>query len=53
MTEKNYEKVKVILGRSDNMCEFCEKIAFSDDEYMQRRYAGGDFIYHDEKGMEF
>ena len=32
------------------MCKFCEKIAFSDDEYMQRRYVGGDFIYHDEKG---
>ena len=32
------------------MCEFCENIVVSNAEYMQRRYDGGDFIYHDENG---
>lgn len=33
------------------MCEFCEDIAMSDDEYTKKRYAGGDFIYKDENGF--
>ena len=27
------------------MCEFCKDIAFTDDDYMQARIKGGDFIY--------
>ena len=27
------------------MCEFCKDIAFTDDDYMQSRIKGGDFIY--------
>lgn len=33
------------------MCEFCKNIATNDDEYMQKRYAGGDFICKDENGF--
>lgn len=33
------------------MCEFCKDIATTDDEYMKRRYAGGDFIFKDENGF--
>ena len=33
------------------MCEFCEDIAMNDDEYMKKRYAGGDFICKDEDGF--
>lgn len=31
------------------MCEFCKKIAMNDDEYMKKRYDGGDFICRDVK----
>ena len=34
-----------------NMCEFCKDIATTDDEYMKRRYVGGDFIFKDENGF--
>ena len=30
------------------MCEFCKDIAMNNDEYMEKRYAGGDFIFKDE-----
>ena len=33
------------------MCEFCKDIATTDDEYMKRRYVGGDFICKDENGF--
>ena len=33
------------------MCEFCKDIATTDDEYMEKRYAGGDFIFKDENGV--
>ena len=33
------------------MCEFCKDIATNDDEYMKKRYAGGDFICKDENGF--
>lgn len=38
------------IGESD-MCEFCKDIAMNDDEYMKKRYAGGDFICKDENGF--
>lgn len=31
------------------MCEFCKNIAMNDDEYMKKRYDGGDFICRDAK----
>ena len=31
------------------MCEFCEDITTNNDEYMKKRYAGGDFICKDER----
>ena len=34
-----------------NMCEFCEDITTNNDEYMKKRYAGGDFICKDENGF--
>lgn len=34
-----------------SMCEFCKDIATNDDEYMKKRYTGGDFIYRDENGF--
>ena len=34
-----------------NMCEFCKDIATTDDEYMEKRYSGGDFIFKDENGF--
>ena len=33
------------------MCEFCKDIATTDDEYMKRRCACGDFIFKDENGF--
>ena len=33
------------------MCEFCEDITTNNDEYMKKRYAGGDFICKDENGF--
>ncbi len=33
------------------MCDFCEKIAMDNDEYYEKRYAGGDFIFKDENGF--
>lgn len=35
----------------NNMCQFCENIAMDDNEYMKKRYAGGNFICKDEKGF--
>ena len=32
------------------MCEFCKNIAFTDDDFSQARFKGGDFIYNDKKG---
>lgn len=29
------------------MCEFCENIAYTDEEFVRARYKGGDFIYKD------
>lgn len=39
------------MGLRCNMCEFCKDIAMNDDEYMKKRYAGGDFICRDENGF--
>lgn len=33
------------------MCKFCKDIAMNDDEYMKKRYVGGDFICKDENGF--
>lgn len=33
------------------MCDFCKNIAMDNDEYMKKRYAGGDFICKDEHGF--
>ena len=33
------------------MCDFCKDIAMNNDEYMEKRYAGGDFIFKDENGF--
>ena len=33
------------------MCEFCKNIAMDNDEYYEKRYAGGDFIFKDENGF--
>lgn len=32
------------------MCEFCENISYTDKEFAQARYKGGDFIYKDHDG---
>lgn len=32
------------------MCEFCKDIAFTDDDFVQARLKGGDFIYNDKNG---
>ena len=32
------------------MCEFCENIAYTNDEYFNARVKGGDFIYKDNNG---
>ena len=29
------------------MCEFCKDIAFTDDDFVQARFKGGDFIFKD------
>lgn len=34
------------------MCEFCKDIAMNNDEYMKKRYTGGDFICKDEMDLE-
>ena len=34
-----------------NMCEFCKDIAMNNDEYYEKRYSGGDFIFKDEDGF--
>ena len=34
-----------------NMCDLCKDIAMNNDEYMEKRYAGGDFIFKDENGF--
>lgn len=33
------------------MCDFCKSIAMNNDEYYEKRYAGGDFIFKDENGF--
>ena len=33
------------------ICEFCKNIAMDNDEYYEKRYAGGDFIFKDENGF--
>ena len=33
------------------MCDLCKDIAMNNDEYMEKRYAGGDFIFKDENGF--
>lgn len=33
------------------MCEFCKNIAMNDDEYMKKRYSGGDFICKGKEGF--
>ena len=33
------------------MCDLCKDIAKNNDEYMEKRYAGGDFIFKDENGF--
>ena len=33
------------------MCELCKNIAMNNDEYMEKRYSGGDFIFKDESGF--
>lgn len=33
------------------MREFCKDIAMNDDEYMKKRYDGGDFIFKDKNGF--
>ena len=32
------------------MCEFCKDIAYTDADFVQARFEGGDFIYNDENG---
>ena len=44
---------KESIGKGKIMCEFCENIAYTDDEYFNAIVKGGDFIYgdHDEYGI--
>lgn len=39
-----------LIDKGDmEMCEFCKNIAMNGDEYMKKRYDGGDFICRDVK----
>ena len=49
---RNLTRIPIFAMIGDvRMCEFCKDIAMNNDEYMEKRYAGGDFIFKDENGF--
>ena len=46
-------QLKESRGKGKIVCEFCENIAYTDDEYFNAIVKGEDFIYgdHDEYGI--